>query len=85
MPSIEQDIRRFVIENYLFGQDADELGNDDSLLDAGLVDSTGILELIAFLEREYDISIQDEELIPDNLDSVDKLVAFVERKRHPGR
>jgi acyl carrier protein len=80
MPDIEQQLRRFVIDNFTFGQ-AGGLSNDDSFLDRGIVDSTGVLELVAFLEEKYEITIQDQELIPDNLDSINRLVKFLERKR----
>jgi acyl carrier protein len=80
MPNIEQQLRRFVIDNFLFGQAGDGLANDDSFLDNGIVDSTGVMELVAFLEEKYGITIEDQELIPDNLDSINKLVKFLERK-----
>ena len=67
------------IENYLFGRD-DRLGNDDSFLDNGIIDSTGILELVLFLQKTYDIEIYDEELIPENLDSLNRLAKFVQSK-----
>jgi len=56
------------------------LSNDDSFLDQGIIDSTGVLELVAFLEEKCQIKIQDQELVPDNLDSINKLVKFLERK-----
>jgi len=84
IPSIEKQVRRFIIENFLFGQGADQLRNDDSFLDKGIIDSTGVLELVSFLEERYRIKIEDEELIPDHLDSVDKLVEFIERKLKRG-
>jgi acyl carrier protein len=80
MPNIEQQLRRFVVDNFLFGQAGDGLANDDSFLDHGIVDSTGVMELVAFLEEKYGITIEDQELIPDNLDSINKLVKFLERK-----
>lgn len=80
MPNIEQQIRRFVIDNFLFGQAGNGLSNSDSFLDHGIVDSFGVMELVGFLEEKYAITIQDQELIPDNLDSINKLVTFLERK-----
>ena len=68
------------MENFLFGQGSTELREDESLLDRGLIDSTGVLELVGFLERRYTISVDDRELIPDNLDSIARIVAFVEAK-----
>jgi len=64
----------------MFGQNDEKLGNSDSFLESGIIDSTGVLELIAFLESTYAVSIADEELIPANLDSVDRVSSFVERK-----
>ncbi len=80
MRNIEQELRQFVIDNFLFGQGDGHLKNDDSFLDKGIIDSTGVLELVAFLEEKYQIKIQDRELIPDNLDSINNLIRFVESK-----
>ena len=80
MRNIEQELRQFVIDNFLFGQSNGHLKNDDSFLDKGIIDSTGVLELVAFLEEKYQIKIQDRELIPDNLDSINNLIRFVESK-----
>ena len=74
-----QKIRAFVIENYLFGEEG-KLGNDDSFLETGIIDSTGVLELVRFLEATFGIKIADEELVPDNLDSINKIVAFLQTK-----
>lgn len=74
-----QQIRAFVIENYLFGEEG-KLGNEDSFMDTGMIDSTGILELVRFLEATFGIKVVDEELIPDNLDSINKIVAYLQRK-----
>lgn len=82
-PSIEQDIRQFVIDNFLFGQ-ADTLNNDESFLESGIIDSTGVLELVGFLEQRFGLAIQDRELVPANLDSVSRVVQFVQRKQQAG-
>jgi acyl carrier protein len=76
----KQKIRQFIIDTFLFGDTETELSDGDSLLDSGIVDSTGVLELVAFIEDEFNIEVRDEELIPENLDSLDQLAAFVERK-----
>ncbi|HEY1308212.1 MAG TPA: acyl carrier protein [Vicinamibacterales bacterium] len=68
------------MENFLYGQVSTELRDDESLLDRGLIDSTGVLELVGFLEHRYRISVDDRELVPDNLDSIARIVAFVEAK-----
>ena len=83
MPDVEQDLRRFVIDNFPFGTAGDGLLNDDSLLDLGIIDSTGVLELVTFLEETYHIKVEDEELVPDNLDSINRLKMFLERKLRP--
>jgi len=74
-----QKIRTFVIENYLFGEEG-KLGNDDSFMESGIIDSTGILELVRFLEATFSVKVADEDLIPDNLDSINKIGAFLEAK-----
>ena len=76
---IEEDVQEFVVSNFLFGQSAD-LNRQDSLLEKGVLDSNGVLELIAFLEEHYSITIHDDEVIPDNLDSVAKISDFAGRK-----
>jgi acyl carrier protein len=73
-------VRAFLVESFLLGDD-DGFADDESLLDAGIVDSTGVMEVVTFLEETFSITIDDEELIADNLDSVDRLAAFVQRKR----
>ncbi len=83
METIISDVRHFIVENFLFGNTSERFAfsDDHSLQDRGIVDSTGILELVSFLEETYDISIDDHELHPDNLDSVARIARFVERKR----
>ncbi len=78
---MRDDIRRFIFENFLFGEPDDSLGDKDSFLEKGVIDSTGILELVAFLEEGFGVKIEDEELIPENLDSVNNLINFIERKK----
>ena len=80
MPVLEQEIRQFVIDNFVFGEDDGKLSNDDSFLERGIIDSTGILELVALLEGKYGIKIKEHELVPDNLDSINNLVRFIDRK-----
>lgn len=59
----------------------EELTDSDSLLDKGIIDSTGVLELVGFLEENYQIQIEDEELVPENLDSINNLVKFIQKKQ----
>jgi len=76
----KQKIRNYIVETFLFDAPDAEFDDDDSLLDSGIIDSTGVLELISFIEEEFDIEVKDEELIPDNLDSLNRLAAYIERK-----
>jgi len=80
MTTKQEEIRQFVVENFLFGQNDKQVSETQSFLESGIIDSTGVLELIAFLESKYGISIADEELVPANLDSVDRVARFVEGK-----
>lgn len=80
MDATKEKIKTFIIENFLFGSD-DGLHDDTSFLEEGIMDSTGVLELITFLEEEFDIKIEDEELIPENLDSLNNIVGFMIQKQ----
>jgi acyl carrier protein len=83
---IEKEIRNFIVENFLFGVPDDGLKDDDSLLDRRIIDSTGVMEFVAFLEKSYGIQVEDEELVPENLDSIASISAYVHRKQvraHP--
>ena len=76
-----QQIRQFILDSYLFG-DADRMpADDDSLMRSGVLDSTGVLELIEFLEAEFEISVEESETVPANLDSISGLVAYVTTKQ----
>lgn len=77
---IRSEVTRFVVDNFLFGQ-AGDLRDEDSFLEKGIIDSTGILELIGFLEEHFGVAVQDSELIPENLDSIRNVAAFVQRRR----
>lgn len=74
-------IRDFISTNFVMGNLGSDLGADDSLMEAGLVDSTGVLELTAFLEEEFGIQVADAELIPENLDTISNIVNYIARKR----
>lgn len=80
MPAIEADVRGFVTDNFLFGRKNVSLDGDDSLLEQGLIDSTGVLELVSFIENKFEIKVEDDDLVPDNLDSINRLIAFIETK-----
>lgn len=77
-------IRKYIIENFLFGYSEEELNNDTSFLEIGLLDSTGIIELVSFLEQEFDIDFIDEEIIPENLDTINLMVKFIIKKKDSG-
>lgn len=79
MLDVKGKIRTFIIENYLFGDD-EGLEDSTSFLDEGIIDSTGILELIDFISEEFSITVEDEELIPENLDSIQNVTAFIATK-----
>ena len=80
MNPITDSLRQFIKENFLYGEDA-TFSENDSFLEMGLIDSTGVLELVTFVEDHFAVTIDDEELVPDNLDSIDRLVRFIETKR----
>jgi acyl carrier protein len=77
---MRQELRKFVIDNFLFGKNGDSFTDDESFLEKGIIDSTGVLELVAFLQSKYGLVIQDQDLIPENLDSIDNLVRFAETR-----
>ena len=79
MSDPKTQIREFIIENFLFGN-SDGLNDDSSFLEEGIIDSTGVLELITFLEQEFSIKVDDEELIPENLDSINNISEFLKIK-----
>jgi acyl carrier protein len=85
MSDTNSDIRAFIVENFLFGDESYPLGNDLSLIDADLVDSTGILEMVSFLEERFGIDMADADIVPGNLDSIARISAFVARKCEAAR
>jgi len=81
MDTLVSEIKDFIVTNFLFGQAPDTLTEDQSFLESGIIDSTGMLELVSFVEQRYGISVADRELLPENLDSLRNLSQFVARKR----
>jgi acyl carrier protein len=81
---VQSEVRGFIVENFLYGGEDDGLSLDASLLKRGVIDSTGVLELVAFLEERYGISVADDELVPDNLDSIMKISSFIALKKGNG-
>jgi len=79
MRELKDKIRTFVVENFLFGNN-ENLEDTTSFLEEGIIDSTGVLELVTFIEEEFSITVEDEELIPENLDSIYNVTAYLEKK-----
>ena len=77
---MQHELRKFIQENFMFGLENIELSGDASLIGKGLIDSSGVLELIAFLEEKFAITVEDSELVPENLDSINALTRFIETK-----
>jgi acyl carrier protein len=80
--NIRERVRGFIAENF-YVPDAAELEDQTSLVERGIVDSTGVLEVLAFIEREFAIEVDDAEVVPQNLDSIQNIAAFIERKQGP--
>jgi acyl carrier protein len=78
--NIKQQIVEFITTNFLFDESSNVLGEADSLLETGVIDSTGVLELVAFIEETYGVKIDDEEIVPENLDSIENITLFVTQK-----
>jgi acyl carrier protein len=81
--ALKSELRQFVTDSFMFGRPSKRFADDDSFLEMGIIDSTGVMELVAFLEERYAIKFQDRDLIPDNLDSIDRLAQFVESRLPP--
>lgn len=78
--SREDVLLDFVAENFFFGKLPDGFDNDSSFIELGVLDSTGVLELVTFVEREFSFKVADDELSPDNLDSINSVLAYLDRK-----
>jgi acyl carrier protein len=75
------EIRKYILDNFMMGRENEELSDSDSLLGKGVIDSTGVLELVGFLEENYQLAVEENELVPDNLDSVNNLIRYIESKK----
>jgi len=75
----KEAVRRFILSNF-FVPEGSPLADDDPLLEHGVVDSTGVLEIIRFIEENYGIKLDDDEIVPENLGSIANITAFIERK-----
>lgn len=78
---LEDKVRDFILDNFLFTDEKTAISIDDSFMEKGIVDSTGMLEIVNFIEDEIKIKIDDDEMIPENLDSINNIVAFVKKKK----
>lgn len=81
MEGVRERIAEFVVNDLLLGDDSRLPDGDASLLEAGVIDSTGILELIEFLESEFGVQVQDNETVPENLDGINRVADYVQRKQ----
>ncbi len=79
--TLQNQVRTFVVDNFLFGDQGGLSGDDQSLIENDVIDSTGVLELVSFIEERFGIAMSDAEIVPANLDSVSRIAAFIERKR----
>ena len=78
--NIEEELRNFILENFIIDENPSQLDKNQSFLESGIIDSTGILELVSFIEEHYHITVEDEDLIPDNLDSLNNVINFINKK-----
>jgi acyl carrier protein len=75
--SVENQIREFIVENFLFGDESRNVAASTSLIENDLIDSTGILELVSFIEERFGFTVADQDIVPDNLDSIERIAAYV--------
>lgn len=78
--AVKDQIKQYLAENFLFSDDGYQLSDSASFLEEGVVDSTGVLELVMFVEETFDITVEDEEIVPENFDSVAQLAGYIHRK-----
>lgn len=78
---IEEQVRQFITENFLFSEEK-KVADTDSFLENGIIDSTGVLELVSFVEEKFNVKVKDEEMVPENLDSINNLVKFIKSKQN---
>ncbi|HEV2622905.1 MAG TPA: acyl carrier protein [Frateuria sp.] len=81
---VKARVRDYILENLMFSSDPSELADDVSLLDRGVIDSTGVLEVVLFLEESFGLQVKASQMLPQNFDSVDNIVAFVQRQQQGG-
>jgi len=81
MANIQQELRRFVVDNFLYGEEPSRFSDEDSFLEMGLIDSMGILSLVGFVQERFALDVEDAELIPENWDSIDRIARFIQTKQ----
>lgn len=81
LDTTKKAIRDFIVEVFMFGDESETFEDSDSFMTKGIIDSTGVLELVGFLEEKYEVMVGDEEMLPTNLDSIDNLAAFIKKKK----
>ena len=81
MSTIKDTVRTFIQDNFIMGTQTQAFADSDSFMDRGIVDSTGFLEMVTFLEETYSIKVEDDDMVPENLDSLDNIDAYVTRKQ----
>lgn len=79
---LKMRITEFIHKNFLMSSGAIKFTNDDSFMEKGIIDSTGVLEMVNFIQQNFNIKITDEDLVPENLDSVNKIISFVQKKQN---
>lgn len=78
--SINEKLREFITDNFLFGDTSKALNDEDSFLERGIIDSTGVVHLVSFVEEAFGITVNDEEILPENFDTISRLTQFVQKK-----
>jgi acyl carrier protein len=78
---VKQQVRAFLLDNFLMGGDRERIADTDSFMERRLLDSTGFIELVTFVEQQFEIRVADDEMLPENLDSLERIAAYVHRKR----
>ncbi len=77
---VKEQIKQYIAENFLFSSNGFDMDDDESFLEAGVVDSLGVVELVTFVEETYNFEVPDDDIVPDNFDSVDNLAAYISRR-----
>ncbi len=80
-PALKTQVRQYVVDNFLMPEDELPLGDDESFMGQQVLDSFGVVELVSFIEKTFRIKVEDAEMVPENLDSIDAIAAFVRRKQ----